>query len=60
MFILVAKTPGGGLVVSGLHRPKKAVKLNLETIPYKRLTKELFDKGEIKKKVSTEGFFKGW
>jgi hypothetical protein len=46
--------------VSSLHRPKKAVKLNLETIPYKRLTKELFDKGEIKKKVSTEGFFKGW
>lgn len=46
--ILVTSTPEGELVVDGIHRLKKAVKRNIKTLPYRRLTKVVFDSGAMR------------
>jgi len=45
--ILVTLDNGKELVIDGLHRLRKAVNKNLKTLPYRRVSKELFDKGRF-------------
>lgn len=52
--ILVTKYRGKELVVDGLHRLVKATRSRMKTLPYKRVSKEIFEASRIKSSVATE------
>jgi hypothetical protein len=46
--LLITNDNNKELVIDGLHRLKKAISLNIKTLPYKRVNKKMFDGGIIK------------
>lgn len=54
--ILVTKYRNKELVVDGLHRLAKAVNSRMKDLPYKRVSKEVFEASKIKSSIAFEEF----